>query len=264
MADESKNSLSTTRRPLIGSKPVSTLSVEQQADAFLKKVRELGSSQAALQPQTTQARGRLIFAMDATSSRQPTWDMAVELQGEMFRAASGLEVKLVYFRGASECRQSPWKSDPDQLSYLMRKVSCQAGYTQIGKVLTLARELAAEESAKALVYVGDSMEEKLDILCGRAAEAGIPIFVFHEFHGEEMAEQVSVNPQTERAFREIARTSNGAYCRFDAGAADTLRQLLGAVAVYATGGVSALETHVSKSPTIAAEPVHLLLTQLKK
>jgi hypothetical protein len=231
MVDESKKSLSTTRK-LTGSKPVSALTVEQQAAAFLKKVRELGSSQAALQALMTQARGRLIFAMDATASRQPAWDLAAELQAEMFRAASGLEIKLVYFRGASECRLSPWKSDPDQLSYLMRKVSCQAGYTQIGKELTLARELAAEESAKALVYVGDSMEEKLDILCGRAAEAGIPIFVFHEFHGQEMAEEVSVNPQTERAFREIARASNGAYCRFDAGAADTLRQLLGAAAVY--------------------------------
>src|SRR5262245_37435833 len=181
MVDESKKSLSTTRKPLTGSKPFSALTVEQQADAFLKKVRELGSSQAALQSLTTQARGRLIFAMDATSSRQPTWDMAVELQAEVFLAASGLEVKLGFFRGAGECRQSPWKSDPDQLSYLMRKVSCQAGYTQIGKVLMLARELATEESAKALVYVGDSVEEKLDILCGRAAEAGIPIFVFHEF-----------------------------------------------------------------------------------
>ena len=104
------------------------------------------------------------------------------------------------------------------------------------------------------------MEEKLDILCGRAAEAGIPIFVFHEFHGREKAEQASVNLQTERAFREIARASNGAYCRFDARAADTLRQLLGAVAVYATGGVSAIEAHAA----IAAEPVRLLLNQLKK
>ncbi len=261
MADDgSKKSLSTTRKPLTTTKPLSSLTVEQQADAFLKKVRELGSSEAALQSLTAQARGRLIFAMDATASRQPAWDLAAELQAEMFRAASGLEIKLAYFRGASECRQSPWKSDPDQLSYLMRKVSCQAGYTQIGKVLTLARELAAEESAKSLVYVGDSIEEKLDILCGRAAEAGIPIFVFHEFHGQEKAEQASANLQTERAFREIARASNGAYCRFDARAADTLRQLLGAVAVYATGGVSAIEAHAA----IAAEPVRLLLNQLKK
>jgi hypothetical protein len=250
MADESKKFLSTTRKPLTTTKPLSSLTVEQQADAFLKKVRELGSSQAALQSLTTQALGRLIFAMDATSSRQPTWDMTVELQAEMFRAASGLGVKLVYFRGASECRQSPWKSDPDQLSYLMRKVSCQTGYTQIGKVLSLARELAAEQSISALVFVGDAMEETLGTLCDLAAGARMPIFMFQE--GDD--------PKVERAFCQTARVSNGAYCRFDAGAPDTLRQLLGAVAVYATGGMSALEAHAA----IAAGPVRLLLTQLKK
>jgi hypothetical protein len=250
MADESKKFLSTARKHSITTKPLSSLTVEQQADALVKKVLELGSPQAALQSLTTQSRGRLIFAMDATASRQPAWDLAAELQAEMFRAASGLEVKLVYFRGASECRQSPWKSGPDQLCYLMRKVSCQAGYTQIGKLLTLARELAAEQSISALVFVGDAMEETLGTLCDLAAGARMPVFMFQE----------ADDPKVERAFREIARISNGAYCRFDAGAADTLRQLLRAVAVYATGGMSALEAHAA----IAAEPVRLLLTQLKK
>jgi hypothetical protein len=250
MAEETKKFLHTTRRPLTATKPVSAPTVEQLADTFLKKVRELGSPQAALQALTAQARGRLIFAMDATASRQPTWDLAAELQAEMFRAASGLEIKLVYFRGASECRQSPWKSDPDQLSYLMRKVTCQAGYTQIGKVLTLARELAAEQSISALVFVGDAMEETLGTLSDLAAGARMPVFMFQE--GNDL--------KVERAFRQIARISTGAYCRFDAGAADTLRQLLGAVAVYATGGMSALEARAA----IAAEPVRLLLTQLKK
>jgi hypothetical protein len=104
MADESKKSLSTTGRPLTTTHPMLSATVEQQAADFLKKVRELGSSQAALQALTAVGRGRLIFAMDATASRQPTWDLASELQAEMFRAASGLEIKLVYFRGASECR----------------------------------------------------------------------------------------------------------------------------------------------------------------
>ena len=29
-------------------------------------------------------RGRLIFALDATASRQQTWDRAAQIQGEMF------------------------------------------------------------------------------------------------------------------------------------------------------------------------------------
>jgi hypothetical protein len=39
------------------------------------------------------ARGRLIFALDATASRQPTWDHACRLQGEMFTEAAGLEIR---------------------------------------------------------------------------------------------------------------------------------------------------------------------------
>jgi hypothetical protein len=114
--------------------PLSSPTVVQQARAFLKKVRELGSPQVALQSLRTQACGRLIFTMDATSSRQPTWDMAVELQAEMFRAASGLEVKLVYFRGASECRQSSWKSDPDQVDHQL--VLGRRLHRKVGRLLT--------------------------------------------------------------------------------------------------------------------------------
>ena len=33
---------------------------------------------------------RLIFALDATMSRQPTWDTACQLQGQMFSTAGKL------------------------------------------------------------------------------------------------------------------------------------------------------------------------------
>ena len=64
-----------------------------------------------------------MFAMDATMSRAPTWDMALKLQGEMFAAVKevgGLDVQLMYFRGLGECRASKWVSDPDALARLMR------------------------------------------------------------------------------------------------------------------------------------------------
>ncbi|HEV7994737.1 MAG TPA: VWA domain-containing protein, partial [Stellaceae bacterium] len=47
-------------------------------------------------------RGRLIFALDATASREPTWDRACRIQGEMFEATAalgGLEIQLVFYRG---------------------------------------------------------------------------------------------------------------------------------------------------------------------
>ena len=170
-------------------------------DAFLARVKSLGAA-------TTVGRGRLVFAMDATMSRQPTWDMALALQAEMFHAVAevgGLDVQLVFFRGAGECRASKWVSDPDGLARLMTTVDCRGGYTQIGKVLSHARQETERRRISALVYVGDSMEEAVDDLCGRAGQLalhGVPVFLFQEGR----------DPIAEQAFREIARLTRGAWC----------------------------------------------------
>ena len=217
-------------------KPASSAEV----DAFLKQVR-------GLQPATS-GRGRLIFAMDATMSRQPSWDLALELQADMFRAVKevgGLDVQLVYFRGFNECQASRWVGDPDALARLMRQVACQGGHTQIRKVLTHARGETQKTKVNALVYVGDCMEENIDDLSQLAGELGligVPVFLFQE--GNE--------PRATRAFKEIARLSRGAYCQFDAGSAGQLRELLTAVAVYATGGRKALENFSGESQSGAA------------
>lgn len=210
----------------------------------------------SLAPQTAAGRGRLVFAMDATMSRQPTWDMALGLQADMFKAVKevgGLDVQLIYFRGAGECRASKWVSDPDALARLMTTVSCQGGYTQIRKVLSHARQEAERKRVNALVYVGDCMEEDIDDLCGRAGELkllGVPVFLFQEGNDD----------RAERAFREIARLTRGAYCRFDAGSAAQLRDLLSAVAVYAAGGRAALERLGQEGTGRGAR---LLLEQMK-
>jgi len=183
--------------------------------------------------------GRLIFAMDATMSRQPTWDLALGLQADMFHAVKevgGLDVQLVYFRGFGETRASKWVSDPDALARLMTRVSCQGGSTQIRKVLTHVRRESEQSKVNAVVYVGDCMEEDIDELCQRAGSLGLlgtPMFLFQEGRDQK----------AERAFKEIARLTRGAYCHFDAGSARQLRQLLAAVAVYATGGHKALRDY---------------------
>jgi hypothetical protein len=200
-----------------------------EIDAFLAKVR-------SFERVTPSGRGRLIFALDATMSRQPTWDTACRLQADMFleaQAIGGLDVQLVYFRGVSECRASRWVSEPAALASLMEKIDCRGGHTQLGRVLAHAREETGKAKVQALVYVGDAMEEGIDHLCATAGELGlraVPAFMFQEGH----------DAVAERAFREIARLSRGAYCRFDAGAAHELRELLRAVAAYAAGGMKAL------------------------
>jgi hypothetical protein len=204
-------------------------STRAEIDAFLNEVRSLKPAGSG--------HGRLIFAMDATMSRQPSWDLALELQADMFKAVKavgGLDVQLVYFRGFNECRASKWVGDPEALARLMRRVACAGGFTQIGRVLSHARRENEAGNVNALVYVGDCMEEEVDRLANLAGELGligVPVFLFQEGH----------DPKAERAFREIARLSRGAYCHFDAGSGKQLRELLAAVAVYASGGRKALK-----------------------
>jgi hypothetical protein len=198
--------------------------------AFIERVRALGPATAPGK------RGRLIFALDATMSRQPTWDSACALQADMFREAAnagGLDIQLVYFRGLGECRASGWIAGSERLADLMSRIDCRGGHTQIGKVLSHARQECTKQRVQALVFVGDAMEEKIDDLCVAAGELGllgVPVFMFQEGN----------DPVAENAYREIARLSRGAYCRFDAGAAQQLGELLRAVAAYAAGGIKAL------------------------
>ena len=212
-----------------GTPPAETSS-RAEIDAFLERVRTIERTAP------TGSRGRLIFALDATMSRQPTWDTACKLQSEMFleaQAIGGLDVQLVYFRGMNECRASRWVSEPAALAALMEQIDCRGGHTQIRKVLVHGRHETEKAKVQALVYVGDAMEEAVDDLCARAGELGlhgVPAFVFQEGN----------DPEVERAFREIARLTRGAYCRFNAGAAHELRELLRAVAAYAAGGMKAL------------------------
>jgi hypothetical protein len=220
-----------TRAPVRKTDAKSPEQVTPRADieAFVQRARALG-------PRTDGKRGRMIFALDATMSRQPMWDLACTLQAEMFQEAAaigGLDIQLVYYRGISECRSSKWVSDPARLAGLMEKIDCRGGHTQIGRVLDHVRNEAKQQKVDAFVFVGDAMEESIDELCAKAGELsllGVPAFMFQE----------GSDPIAERAFREIARLTKGAWCPFDAGASAQLRELLRAAAAFAAGGHRAL------------------------
>ncbi|HLF59150.1 MAG TPA: VWA domain-containing protein [Alphaproteobacteria bacterium] len=197
--------------------------------AFIESVRTMPAVR-------TDERGRLIFAMDATASREPTWDRACRIQGRMFEATDrlgGLEIQLAYYRGMGEFEASPWCADAANLKRRMTSVFCLAGETQIAKVLRHAVAETKRRKVDALVFVGDCLEEDIDTLCKDAGELGllgVPAFLFHE--GDDAVAR--------RGFKQIARLTNGAYCRFDANSPDALANLLRAVAVYAAGGRGAL------------------------
>jgi hypothetical protein len=220
-------------------------SSRQEVDAFLKKV-------AAAPAPAGQGRGRLVFAMDATASRRPTWDTACHIQAEMFKetkALGGLEVQLVYYRGFGEFEASPWVSDADKLLRRMTGVGCMAGHTQIARVLRHAAAETRKAKVGALVFVGDCLEEDVDELGHLAGELGllgVPCFMFHE----------GGDPIARSAFEQIARLSGGAFCRFDSSSAQQLRDLLAAVAVYAAGGRKALGDYSQRKGGVVRQLTH--------
>jgi hypothetical protein len=216
-----------------GKPPPARRGSDAKIDAFVE---------AASRAPVAGARGRMIFALDATMSRQPTWDLAQSLQARMFQAASGLgglDVQLVYFRGMGECRASRFVSGGEGLGQLMSRIAVRGGTTQLGKVLVHALTEARQAKVGALVFVGDAMEEPVDPLLAKAGElalAGVKAFMFQE--GDD--------PAARRAFREVARLTGGAYSAFDAGAAARLEALLRAAAAYAAGGRPALEAQAAE------------------
>ena len=181
-------------------------------------------------------RGRLIFGMDATASRQPTWDQACQIQGRMFvetEALGGLEIQLAWYRGFGEFHAGPWHAASGALLQEMTSATCAGGLTQIRRLLRHVLKEHTRRKVDAAVFVGDCMEEGIDRLADEAGKLGlngVPLFIFHE----------GAEPVAARGFRELARLARGAYCSFDAASPGQLRDLLSAVAVYAAGGHRAL------------------------
>jgi hypothetical protein len=208
----------------------------------------------------TQRRARVSFILDATGSREKTWDLAAKLQAEMFTQAAAfgtLDLQLVFFRGTpgvkdpaykAECAVSRWTGDGQEMARLMAKIRCRVGPTQYQRALQHARKEHQQQSISACVIIGDMCEEYPQALYDAVASlSGVPCFVFGE--GDD--------PIATPIFREMARLSNGAYARFDAGSAHQLAELLKAVAVFATGGLTALSN-------LKTEASVKLLTQMKK
>lgn len=225
-----------------------TLSQNTDVSAFLDKVAKTPVRRVSGEV------GRLIFAMDATASREPTWDKACHLQGQMFDATSDvgdLAVQLCYYRGFNQFHHSSWCSSARDLLQEMSAVRCLGGHTQIRKVLDHAVAEHRRQQIKAVVFVGDAVEENPDELCHVAGQLGvlsIPLFMFQE----------GTDPTVRSTFKQMAELSGGAYAPFNLASAAELKNLLAAVAVYAAGGRKALQNFESR-----VRPAAMLTHQLK-
>jgi hypothetical protein len=198
---------------------------------------------------------RLMFGIDATASRQPTWDLACELHDELFQEAARLgniAIQLCYFRGQNEFVASEWTTTPAQLRERMSNVVCRGGRTQLNRLLKHAAEEASRHPVKALVFIGDCFEEderQAANAAGQLALRAVPVFLFQEGSDRTAA----------RVFATIAGVTHGAHVAFDANGPDELRRLLGAVARYAVGGRVALEDLARQG---GSAQTHALLAQL--
>jgi hypothetical protein len=207
-------------------------------DAFLERNR---------QAMAAGGRGRLIFALDATASRQETWDRAIELQASMFAEAGkvgGLQIQLIFLRG-TECQASNWTTSAQVLAAKMRKISCVGGTTQWGRVLGHVRRDHEQKQVSAVIVIGDCCEEQSSALYD-AATGLPPLFVFQE--GDDPAASV--------VFPELARRTKGAHFKLGPDSAHELAELLRGVAVFVAGGRTALER-------LGSDSARKLLTQLK-
>lgn len=215
-----------------------------EIDSFLEKSRDI--------TRVRHTQPRLLFAIDATASRQPVWDRACQQQQAMFHAAARstpLRVQLCYYRGFNDFFASGWLDSADELGRLMGRVYCEGGHTQIARLLRHAQAEHGRNSIRAMVFIGDAIEESADTLCNLAGQCGLrslPLFMFQE----------GSDPAVESCFRQMSRVSRGAYARFDHHSADILANLLGAVASYAAGGRRALERQ-------GGEGAKLLLEQMR-
>ena len=205
--------------------------------------------------------GRLLFVLDATASRGPTWDMARGLTGDMIREAASvgqLEMQLVFFSGGMDmprrCAVSEWVTDPVRFVQAMERVRCQSGYTQIAKALEHAVNETVRDRVSATVLIGDMCEaeggDNIDRMAQTAHRLG------------QLRTRALRLPRGQRPYRgsrlpQIAELSHGAFGRFDAGGAKQLGEMLRAAARFAVGGIGALEGHTDSGSV-------LLLGQLRK
>jgi hypothetical protein len=212
----------------LSDRKLTTRSNAQAIDQFI--------DQAAKLPVASEQSGRILFALDATASRQPTWDAACHLQSELFLATEtlgGVAIQLCYYRGFKEFKATDWVTRPERLLSAMNRVQCLGGQTQIGRVLNHAMKETRAKAVKAVILVVDCCEETVDPLCQQAGELGMlntPLFIFQE--GDD--------GRARDAFKQMAHLSGGAWVPFDHRAVSQLKDLLGAVAVYASGGHKAL------------------------
>jgi hypothetical protein len=189
---------------------------------------------------------RIGFLVDATASRENTWEQAQTIQAKMFRSASGLralKLRLVYF-GGNRLTKLNWNDNARNIAAHMAEVRCHSGLTQIIPGLQAFIDEKPENRADAIILIGDCFEEDAATAAKTAAllkAKGIKVFSFIE--GEDWT--------AHSVFKTLATVTGGKFAKF--GNELPLDDLCEGVALMTSGGEKALTR-------LKNDKVRLLLT----
>lgn len=199
----------------------------------------------------TPTRPRLIFAVDATASREPAWHTARQVTDALFGALPGaLDVALAVHGGSLLHTFTEFTSNPTALRDRAAGVRCRAGRTQLLPILSRG---LSNPGVRVVLYIGDVFEESPGSarkLADAMGARGIRLIVLHDT-ADWLARRDA------ELFQDLARRTGGCVLPFDASAVQRLRELLGAVAAYAVGGVELLEQKRDELPAAALLLQHL-------
>lgn len=212
-------------------------------------VRDL-KQRARQEAKAAAERPRLVFAFDATASREPAWGAARQLQDSLLAALPGeLEVALAVHAGSRVTLFSDFTSNASELRDQAAGVRCAAGITRLLDILDRAVKLKPAPSV--VVYVGDVFEESRRRALRLADDLllrGTRVIILHDTgHPGGASRRVSVLPGDD-VFNELAERTGGAVLPFDITALPSLRELLQAVAVLAVGDVELLQKKQATMP----------------
>ena len=184
--------------------------------------------------------GRLIFGLDLTGSREHSLLHARIATAAMFdtiKAIGAIAVKLIYYRGNSECRAGAWHHDPAIVCRSMLTLTCESGATQIARLLRTA--LTEETRISGVVFVGDHCEDdpaELRRLAQTLGQRSTPLFMFHE-----CADHDNRSLKAKPVFKAMAQLSGGIYVEFKPDSGAILREMLSSVAAFSAAGVQGVK-----------------------
>jgi len=196
-------------------------------------------------------RPRLVFAVDATASREPAWAAARQVTDALVKALPGeLDVALAVHGGSRVHTFTGFTNDAATLRDRAAGVTCQAGLTRLLPILAASLK---QRAVRVIVYIGDVFEESLPNgrrLADELAERGTKLIVLHDTSDRAARRDAEY-------FWDLAKRTGGCVLPFDASAPGRLRDLLSAVAVYAVGGEKLLRERRHALPGAVALLEHL-------